>query len=180
MTERLFAVLCSCVDKRRAPLFGAFRLRVADVNALYEKKWPGKEDKIPRALEWLTTTKKVLFSYIKSDYIRDSDKPFSRLSTENSVKSFRAEMRDEDWVWVFFFNHNGGHKYLSSPRRRGRVEDTIYDCVRAPLLKRMLQNGHQDFYVFYDDDIYFLMRSANEAEATRALVDNVCRGGNDA
>jgi len=179
--ERVFSVFRSCLDKQRAPLFGAFRMRVSDVKELYRKPMPGKEEKIPHALYWLTTNKKVLWAFLRSAQIKDSGAAFSRLSTKNSVESFFAEMEDDEFVWTFFFNHNGGHKYLNTQQKRKKVKTTIFDRVGTDLLKRMLQNGNHDFYVFYDDDIYYhMIKQGNAGKATRALVDKICNGGDEA
>jgi hypothetical protein len=140
---------------------------------------PGKEEKIPQALYWLTTSKKVLWAYIRANALKDTDKKFSRLSTKRSVDAFFDEVQDGEYVWVFFFNHNGGHKYLSSQKKREKVEKTIYGRVGTDLLKNLLQNGNQRFYTFYDDDIYQYMKQANEMEATQMLVDVVCKGGDE-
>ncbi len=178
-TDRVFAILRASLDKQRAPLFGAFRMKVSELKDLYARPMPGKEEKIPEALYWLTTTKKVILAYIKSAQIKESGKMFSRLSTRSSVETVFRDIEDHEYIWVFFFNHNGGHKYLSSSRKRENVEKTIYDGVGTDLLKMMLQNGNRDFYAFYDDDIYQYMKQSNEIEATRALVDRLCNGGDD-
>ena len=178
-TERIFSTLCSCVDKRRAPLFGAFRTKIADLKDLYKRPFTGKENKIPNALYWLTTTKKILLAYIDDSVIKNSDAKFSRLSTRNSVEMLFKNKQDDDFVWIFFFNHNGGHKYLGNQQKRERVEKVIYGRVGSDLLKMLLQNGHQSSYVFYDDDIYQFMKQANIADATRTLIDRVCKGGGD-
>ena len=177
--ERIFSTLCSCVDKRRAPLFGAFRAPVSDLKDLYKRPFAGRETRIPNALYWLTTTKKVLLAYIDSSIIRNSEAKFNRLSTKSSVETLFNSKQDDDYVWIFFFNHNGGHKYLSNQQKRERVEKIIYGRVGSDLLKTLLQNGNQDSYVFYDDDIYQFMKQANIADATRTLIDRVCKGGRD-
>jgi hypothetical protein len=56
----MFAMLLSCMDKQRAPLFGAFKLLVSDMKELYERAWPGDEEKIPSALDFIA--KKVFIS----------------------------------------------------------------------------------------------------------------------
>ncbi len=179
LIERIFSTLCSCLDKQRAPLFGAFRIKVSDLKELYSKPMKGKENKIPNALYWLTTNKKVLWSYIKSSYIKDTEKMFIRLSTQSSVETAFSEMEDQEYIWTFFFNNNGGHKYLNSPKKREKVKETIYGRIGTDLLKMMLQNGNHDYYSFYDDDIYYFMNQSNESDATRALVDKICNGGDD-
>ena len=177
--ERVFSTLCSCVDRRRAPLFGAFRTQIADLKELYKRPYPNKENKIPYAFYWLTTTKKVLLAYLDATQIKDSEAKFSRLSTRSSVEALFKSKKDSDYVWLFFFNHNGGHKFLGSQKKREKVEKTIYNRIGTGLLKMLLQNGNQDSYVFYDDDIYQFMKQANVADATRALIDKVCKGGGD-
>ncbi len=179
-TERIFSVLCSCIDKQRAPLFGAFRVRVAEVKELYRRPMPGKEEKIPNALYWLTMKKDVFLAYIKDTHIKDSDKMFNRLSTQRSVEALFDELEDQEYVWAFFFNNSGGHKYLSSAKKREKVKKTIFGRVGTDLLKMLLQNGNHDFYTFYDDDIYYFMKQSNEADATRTLVDKVSAGGDEA
>lgn len=178
-SSRMFNVFCSCLNKQRAPLFGAFRVRVGDLIEMYKKPFPGKEDKIPNALYWLTTNKKVLFSYIAADAISDSSAVFSRLSTQSSVEGMLRDFKDEDYLWTFFFNHNGGHQYLSTPQKRDKVLRTIYGRVGTDLLKSMLLNGNQKLYTFYDDDIYQFMKQAGPADATRALVEKICNGGDE-
>lgn len=177
--NRVFNVFCSCLNKQRAPLFGAFLLRVGDLIELYKRPFPGREDKVPYALYWLTTNKKVLFSYIPKEQIGSSEKMFSRLSTQSSVEAMVDEFDDDEYLWTFFFNHNGGHKYLNSPSKRDKVAKAIYGRVGTDLLKTMLQNGNQKFYAFYDDDIYQLMKQGNAADATRFLVDKICNGGDE-
>ena len=179
LNDRVFKVFCTCLNKQRAPLFGAFKLKVGDLIELYKKPMPGKEEKIPHALYWLTTNKKVLFAYIKSDKIGDSEKMFSRLSTQSSVEAMVDEFRDDDEIWAFFFNHNGGHKYLGSASKRDKVQRAIYGRVGTDLLKMMLQNGSYNFYTFYDDDVYQFMKQSNITDATKALVEKVCNGGDD-
>lgn len=177
--DRVFNVLCSCMDKQRAPLFGVYKLTVGDLIKIYKKPFPGKELKIPHALYWLTTSKKVLLSYIRSKYISDGEAMFTRLSTQNSVETMVDELTDDEEIYVFFFNNNGGHKYLNSQGKRDKVKRTIYDRTGTDLLKMMLQNGSHDFYTFYDDDIYFCMKQKNIAEATKALVRKICSGGEE-
>ena len=176
--DRIFNTFCSCLNKQRAPLFGAFRVRVGDLIELYKKPFPGKEEKIPYALYWLTTNKKVLFTYVKADEISHSDSMFSRLSTQKSVEAMVDEYEDDVYLWTFFFNNNGGHKYLS-PKKREKVSRTIYGRVGTDLLKTMLQNGNAGSYTFYDDDIYQFMKQGNAVEATKALVDKICNGGDE-
>ena len=176
--SRVFDVFCSCIDKHRAPLFGAFLLRVGDIIELYKKPLPGKEDKVPYALYWLTTNKKVLFSYIKSEDVSDSDAMFSRLSTQSSVEGMIDKYPDEEYVWTFFFNNNGGHKYLSQ-KKRDKVEKIIYGRVGTDLLKTMLQNGNRKSYTFYDDDIYQFMKQNNVGEAVNTLIDKICNGSEE-
>jgi hypothetical protein len=103
---------------------------------------------------------------------------FSRLSTKNSVESMVDGFTDDEYIWTFFFNHNGGHKYLNQ-QKRDKVLKTIYGRVGTDLLKTMLQNGNQKFYAFYDDDIYQLMKQGNASDATIALVDKICNGGEE-
>ena len=176
--NRIFNVFCSCLNKQRAPLFGAFLIRVGDLIELYKRPFPNKEDKIPYALYWLTTNKKVLFAYAPKDHISDSSKMFSRLSTKNSVESMVDGFTDDEYIWTFFFNNNGGHKYLNQQKRE-KVLKTIYGRVGTDLLKTMLQNGNQKFYAFYDDDIYQMMKQGNASDATIALVDKICNGGEE-
>lgn len=179
LAENLFNTLISCVDKHRAPLFGTFRIKGAELREVFARPMPGKEDKIPQALYWLATNKKVLITYIKEEQISDSDARFTRLSTRNSWESAFSDIEDEEIIWIFFFNHNGGHKYLSA-KKREKVEKTIYGRTGTDLLKMLLQNCTYKYYTFYDDDIYQFMKQGNEADATRALVDKVCNGGSDA
>ena len=176
ISARSFDVLVSTVSKQRAPLFGAFRLRIDELIELYRRPFPGKETKIPSAIYWLTTNKKLLLAYIDSNKIDVSDELFKRLSTQRSVEAMIREHADSDTVWIFFFNHNGAHKYLGSARKREKVLDKIFGRTGTGLLKNMLQNGNQKQYVFYDDDIYFFTKQNNFADATRALVDKVCNG----
>ena len=177
--DRIFNVFCSCLNKQRAPLFGAFKLRVGDLIELYKKPLPTNEEKVPYALYWLTTNKKVLFAYIKTDKISKGDQMFSRLSTQSSVEAMVDNHEDDEELWTFFFNHNGGHKYLSSPSKRDKVQRTIFGRVGTDLLKTMLQNGNSSFYTFYDDDIYQYMKQNNASDATRMLVEKICNGGEE-
>lgn len=177
--ERIFSVFCSCLDKHRAPLFGAFRMTVGDLIKLYKRPLPGKETKVPYALYWLTTNKKVLLSYIQSKHLSDGETMFSRLSTQNSVESMVDDLSDDEEIYVFFFNNNGGHRYLGSQGKRDKVRRTIYNRMGTDLLKIMLQNGSHDFYTFYDDDIYYYMKQKNIAEATKALARKISSGGDE-
>lgn len=176
--DRVFNVFCSCLNKQRAPLFGAFKLRVSDLIELYKRPLPGQEEKVPNALYWLTTNKKILFAYIKSDDISNSDKMFNRLSTQSSVEAMVDDHEDEQEIWTFFFNHNGGHKYLKLSKR-DKIQRRIFGRVGTDLLKTMLQNGNYNFYTFYDDDIYQYMKQSNASDATRALVEKICNGGDE-
>ena len=180
LTEHLFNTLIACLDKHRAPLFGTFRIKGSELREVFARPFPGKEAKIPQALYWLATNKKVLLAYIKEDQIADSDTRFTRLSTTNSWESAFADIEDEEIIWFFFFNDNGGHKYLGSTKKREKVKKAIYGRTGTELLKMMLQNCTYKYYAFYDDDIYQFMKQGNEADATRALVDKVCNGGSDA
>ena len=180
LSEQLFNNLIACLDKNRAPLFGTFRIKGADLREVFARPLPGKEEKIPQALYWLATNKKILIAYIKEEQITDSDARFTRLSTKNSWESAFTDIADDEIIWIFFFNHNGGHKYLGSAKKRDKVEKTIYGRTGTDLLKMMLQNCTYKYYTFYDDDIYQFMKQGNEADATRALVDKVCNGGSDA
>ena len=180
VNDRIFTVLTSTVNKQRAPLFGAFNIRVKDLIELYKKPMPGKEEKVPHALYWLTTNKKLLLSYINEDDITSSEKMFSRLSTQSSVEAMIDANGDDEKLWIFFFNHNGGHRFLNSTAKRDKIQNTIYGRVGTDLLKTMLQNGNSNYYTFYDDDIYHNMRQGNLVEATKNLVDKICNGGDEA
>ena len=179
LTENLFNTLVSCVDKHRAPLFGTFRIKGSELREIFARPLPGKEDKIPQALCWLTLNKKVILAYIKEERISDSEARFTRLSTKNSWESaFTDKIGEDDIIWIFFFNHNGGHKYLNA-KNRDKAYKTIYKDTGTELLKMMLQNCAYKYYTFYDDDIYQFMKQSSVADATRALVDKVCNGGSD-
>ena len=114
-----------------------------------------------------------MFSYIKSDEVSSSEKMFSRLSTENSVKSMVDRFDDNEYLWTFFFNNNGGHKYLNSQKKRKKVQDAIFGRVGTDQLKTMLLNGNRKIYTFYDDDIYQFMKRGNIAEAVTELVNKI-------
>jgi hypothetical protein len=179
-TARSFEILISTVSKQRAPLFGAFCMRVGEIVELYKRPMPGKETKIPSAIYWLTTNKKLLLAYIDRNMVDSDEEPFKRLSTQRSVESMVKEHSSEDFVWIFFFNHNGAHKYLNSSGKREKVLDKIFGRTGTDLLKNMLQNGNQMQYTFYDDDIFYFVKQNNFPDATRALVDKVCSGGDEA
>ena len=179
LNDRIFNILCSATNKQRAPLFGAFNIRVRDLIELYKKPMPGKEEKIPHALYWLTTNKKLLLSYINEDDISSSEKMFNRLSTQSSVEGMIDANTDDERLWIFFFNNNGGHKYLNSASKRDKIQQTIYGRVGTDLLKTMLQNGNSNFYTFYDDDIFYNMKQGNLVEATKNLVNKICNGGDE-
>ena len=126
----------------------------------------------------LWIAQKILFAYIKSDDISNSDKMFNRLSTQSSVEAMVDDHEDEQEIWTFFFNHNGGHKYLKLSKR-DKIQRRIFGRVGTDLLKTMLQNGNYNFYTFYDDDIYQYMKQSNASDATRALVEKICNGGDE-
>ena len=179
LNDRVFGVLTSTVNKQRAPLFGAFRINVGDLIEIYKKPFPGKEEKIPHALYWLTTNKKLLLAYINDKDISSSEKMFNRLSTQSSVESMVDTHDDDEYIWLFFFNNNGGHKFLNSQSKREKVQKTIFGRVGTDLLKMLLQNGNCNFYTFYDDDVYQHTKQGNLTEGTRNLVDKICNGGDD-
>lgn len=177
--ERVFGVFCSCLNKQRAPLFGVFKLTVGELIEIYKKPFPGKEEKIPHALYWLTTGKKVLLAYIEKDAVSESSSKFQRLSTQSSVEDMVDKFDNSEELWVFFFNHNGGHKYIGSVSKRDKIQKTIFGRTGTDILKTMIQNGNYNFYTFYDDDVYQYMKQSNPADATKALVDKICNGGDE-
>lgn len=174
--ERMFSVLLSCLDKQRAPLFGAFKLLVADMKELYERAWPGDEEKIPSALDFIA--KKVFISYIKASELTESRGRFNRLGTSSSFERMFEDLDESDMIWIFFFNSNGGHKYLGSKGKRKAVNNVLYaDAAATDTLKRLLQFGKTSFHTFYDDDVYQYSKQKSLPDATRALIEQVCTGG---
>ncbi len=182
IADRAFAMLCSCTNKHRAPLFCAFQIKASSLKELYERPMPGAEHKIPKAMTWLGKNKKVYLAYMRSSYIKDGSKSFTRILTTKALDTLSSEIGDNEYVWAFFFNNNGGHEYLGNKKKRQAVQKIF--CgereLGSDILKMMLQNGNRNFYAFYDDDIYHFMKHANESDATRALIDKVCNGGDDA
>lgn len=179
MVDRIFAVFQNCMNKKRAPLFGAFRMKVSELVELYLKATPEREN----MLIWLTTQKKVWLSYIREADLPNREKLFERLSTERTINGFREWSREnganeDELIWVYFFNPNGGHPYINMKKQK-KVQKTMYGNNGTGLLRTMLQNGRHNFYTFYDDDIYHFMRKNNEVEAVKALVDRVCGGGEE-
>ena len=174
--ERMFSMLLSCMDKQRAPLFGAFKLLVADIKELYERAWPGDEEKIPSALDFIA--KKVFISYIKVSELNETSGRFNRLGTSASFERMFDDLDEGDMIWVFFFNNNGGHKYLNGKGKRKKVNNVLYaDAAATDTLKRLLQFGKTTFHTFYDDDIYQYSKQKSLPDATRALIEQVCTGG---
>lgn len=174
--ERMFSVLLSCMDKQRAPLFGAFKLLVADMKELYERAWPGDEEKIPSALDFIA--KKAFISYIKVSELTESSGRFNRLGTSSSFERMFDDLEESDMIWVFFFNNNGGHKYLPRKGKRKAVNNVLYaDAAATDTLKRLLQFGKTSFHTFYDDDIYQYCKQKSLPDATRDLIEQVCTGG---
>ena len=175
--ERLFSTLISCMDKHRAPLFGAYRITRGDLKDIGERSWPGNENKIPNALEYIVS--KVLVYYIKASELNDPDSKFARLGTVEDLEGIFEEGLDEsDMLWIFFFNHNGAHKYLNNNGKRKKVNNVLYAAGEAQdELKRLLQFGKSTFHTFYDDDIYQYSKQKGLAEATNALIEQVCNGG---
>ena len=103
---------------------------------------------------------------------------FNRLSTQSSVESMVDTHDDDEYIWLFFFNNNGGHKYLASKGKRKAVNTVLYaDAAATDTLKRLLQFGKTTFHAFYDDDIYQYSKQKSLPEATRALIEQVCTGG---
>jgi len=174
--ERLFSMLLSCMDKQRAPLFGAFRLAVGDIKELYERAWPGDEEKRPSALEFIAS--KVFLSYIKVAELNEAGGRFQRLGTSSVFERLFEEHDESDMIWLFFFNNNGGHKYLGSKGKRKQVNDVLCPKGEATdTLKRLLQFGKSSFHTFYDDDIYQHSKQKKLPEATKDLIEQVCNGG---
>ena len=174
--ERFFSMLISCMDKQRAPLFGAFRVAVADVQDLWERAWPGDEEKIPCALEFIAS--KALLYYIKVSKLNEADGKFQRLGPPEDFESLFAENDESDMIWIFFFNDNGGHKYISSKGKRKQVKSVLYPQGEATdTLKRLLLFGKSSFHTFYDDDIYQYSKQKKLPEATKDLIEQVCNGG---
>ena len=174
--ERLFSVLLSCMDEQRAPLFGAFKLLVSDIKELSERAWPGDEEKIPSALDFVS--KKVFVSYIKASELSEGSGRFNRLGTSASFERMFGELDESDMIWIFFFNNNGGHKYLGSKGKRRAVNNVLYaDAAATDQLKRLLQFGKATFHTFHDDDIYQYSKQKSLPDATRALIEQVCTGG---
>ena len=173
--ERLFSMLLACVDKKRAPLFGAVRLTVGEVKEIYERSWPG-DDKIESALGYIA--KKVFISFIKVADLGSSSGMFNRLGTSSSFERMFDDLDESDMIWLFFFNNNGGHKYLGSKGKRKKVNSVLYENgVASDTPKRLLQFGQTSFHAFYDDDIYQYSQQKSLQDATRALIDQVCSGG---
>ena len=174
--ERMFAMLLSCMHKQRAPLFGAFKLLVSDMKELYERAWPGDEEKIPSALDFIA--KKVFISYVKASELTAASGRFNRLGTSSSFERMFEDLEESDMIWIFFFNNNGGHKYLGSKGKRKAVNNVLYaDAAATDTLKRLLQFGKTSFHTFYDDDIYQYSRQKSLPDATRDLIEQVCTGG---
>lgn len=174
--ERLFSMLISCMDKQRAPLFGAVKLAVADVHELSERAWPGDEEKIPHALDFIA--KKVFISYVKVSELGSSGGRFTRLGTSSSFERLFTDLDESDMIWIFYFNNNGGHKYLGSKGKRKKVNNVLYsDAAATDTLKRLLQFGKTSFHSFYDDDIYQFSKQKSLPDATGALIEQVCNGG---
>lgn len=179
MVDRVISIFLSCLHKVRAPLFGLFRMKITEIRELYAKGMPGKEEKIPQMLFWMTSKKNLWLSYITESDLKNEKRTFTRLSTPKSVKElFDGVKDDNESVWLYFFNPGGGHKYLSAKKRK-KVQKTIYGYTGTDLLHTMIQNGNSNFYAFYDDDIYHFMKQQNEANATAALVDKVSHGGDE-
>lgn len=178
--ERLFAMLLSCTNKQRAPLFGAFRVAVADLQELFERDMPGEnegdDEKKRSALEIVAS--KVFISYIKVSELNEPNKKFQRLGTRSVFERLFDELDGSDMIWVFFFNNNGGHKYLTSKGKRKQVNDVLCPKGEATdTLKRLLQFGKSAFHAFYDDDIYQYAKQQKIPEATNALINQVCTVG---
>ncbi len=175
--ERFFSTLIACWDKKRAPLFGAFRLTVGDFKEIYERSWPG-DDKIESALGHIAKAKDVIISYMKVSELSNQKGKFNRLGTSSSFERMFDELDESEMIWIFCFNNHGGHKYLSSNGKRKKVLSVLYkDGEPQDMLKKLLQFGKTSFYAFYDDDIYHRSQQKSLQDATRVLIDDVCSGG---
>ena len=143
---------------------------------LYERAWPGDEEKIPSALDFIA--KKVFISYVKASELTAASGRFNRLGTSSSFERMFEDLEESDMIWIFFFNNNGGHKYLGSKGKRKAVNNVLYaDAAATDTLKRLLQFGKTSFHTFYDDDIYQYSRQKSLPDATRDLIEQVCTGG---
>jgi hypothetical protein len=180
--ERMFSMLMACMDKQRAPLFGAFKLTVGDVKELYEREKPDAEEREDgtKEKELDSVASKVFISYITVSELSESDKKFQRLGTSSAFERLFDERDDGDMIWVFFFNYNGGHKYLKSKGKRKQVNTVLLqDGNATDILVRLLQYGKTASHTFYDDDIYQYSKQKSLPDATRELIERVCTGGNE-
>ena len=171
--KSVFKIISSCLNKKRAPLWGLFLLTGDEFKNLFTLKKYAK-DKKPEIYKLIA--KGIELRYLPCDgqgsITKDIDERyFINLVNEDKVKEFLSEIRDDDNFYLYLFNPKGTHQYLSSSqiKRIGKkLANNSYEAVCS-----LIDYSAQE-YLFFDDDVVVFKKGGKIEKCVDQLVEKIC------
>ncbi len=157
-------------SKTRAPLFGVFKLSASQVKELFAVDDEGKNvcfkmiDKSPDFLHYMICDK-------NGKVHRDEDRYFSRLANIELAERLCTDLKENDFVFFYFFNTSGKHPYLNGKQMQQVKRELETDD--QTLLFSLLSGISDDMAVFFDDDIEMYKNRQSVHLAAERLIDCV-------
>ena len=151
----VYRVLCSCFDSERAPLFGMFKMKGAELKALLDIKKDGKKG---NPYDVVTLLNRGLHAYCircdaKGNFPKERGADKFEQFRDNQVRNSEIleEVGNEDNVYFYFFNAHAKHPYLSASQVKAvykELEESDHDeiCELHDVI-----SGEE--FLFFCDDI---------------------------
>ena len=168
LVGQIYRTLSSCFRKRRPPLLGLFKLKGTELRQLLSLRASAAEG---RRHEMRVLCEDLLFHYLvcKEDgTLLPRQRAFARIRGAE----FPAAVRDEDHVYLFFFNERGRHEHITTRSLR-RVKREVLDDQKE-LLDYIGGSSRKNLILFHEDVVYMeRVLKGNFAK----LIDNICEEG---
>ncbi|MBO7214952.1 MAG: hypothetical protein J6V66_05595 [Clostridia bacterium] len=171
--QNVFKVLCSCLNKNRAPLWGLFMISGLELKELFTFKKDIK-DKKPELFKLIA--KGIELRYLPCDaegvITQDLDERYfiNLPDNEGRVKDILLEIKDEQNLYLYLFNSKGGHEYLSSSQIKkigSKLSHNKYEAVCS-----LIDYSAQE-YLFFDDDIVVFKKGGKIEKCVDMLVEKI-------
>lgn len=170
--NHLHGILVSCFDKDRAPLFGLYKINgkeFKDFVTMMSKKSKFRYNfskLMDKGIE-------IRYSRADEDGKLGRDSVFYRITNDKIAQELISDLYDKDYLYLYIFNVQGKHQYLSSNQMKQVKKDIAKDDEYTPLIE-LIDYSNQD-YLFYDDDIYFFKKGFNAKGCVEQLIEFVTK-----
>jgi hypothetical protein len=173
--DTLIDILSSSRSKTKAPLFGVFFLSAEQFKLLLEKKGGNEQSVVAKLISKDPDFLRYMICDKTGRVASDSDRFFNRIASVKIANEVVETLKEEDYIYLYFFNAYGKHNYLTGKQIQ-TVKRELEENDQALLLS-LVNYISEDTAVFFDDDIEQFKSGKNAHGVVTELIKSV-RGEN--